>query len=613
MNRSIPIPLAMLLSGVSSFSLAEPFDLGTQVVTASRTAQTAEQTLASISVIDRQTIEQVQPTSVNELLRRVQGISITNNGGPGKASSIFMRGTDSDHVLLMIDGIKIGSVTSGGAALQDIPVELIERIEVVRGPRSSLYGSEAIGGVIQIFTRRGSGQGLKPFFSLGYGTHHTLNASAGISGGNGPGWFSLAVNSQDTDGINATRWGNSSYEPDRDGYRNLSGSLRGGYRFNNGLEIDGTLMRTRAHNDFDQVYAGTGYSANADNKQNLMGGRLRYSPWDFWRITLQAGRSEDKSTNEVDHRFYSRFDSQRDTASWQNDFILGEGHELTLGIDWQKDEVSGSTDYLEDSRDNKGWYAQYLGEAGRHNWQLSLRRDDNEQFGNHDTGNIAWGFALTDEVRFGLSYGTAFKAPTFNELYFPGYGNADLDAEKSKSFEADLTGHHAWGHWGISLYHTRIDDLIAYDATLGMWGAPNNIDKARIRGLELNIGGQWQGWDWQANATFLDPENRSSDGMHGNTLPRRAKRLFNMDVDRRFDRFSVGASVHAEGHRYDDLANRTRLGGYATVDLRAEYALTPEWRLQGRVANLFGADYETAWGYNQPGQTVLLTVRYQAL
>ncbi|EOZ4755409.1 TonB-dependent receptor, partial [Pseudomonas aeruginosa] len=145
------------------------------------------------------------------------------------------------------------------------------------------------------------------------------------------------------------------------------------------------------------------------------------------------------------------------------------------------------------------------------------------------------------------------------------------------------------------------------------WGQPNNIDEARIRGVELVLGSQWLGWDWNANATFLDPQNRSGGVNDGNELPRRARRMFNLELDRRFERLSLGASVHAEGRRYDDPANKVRLGGYATLDLRSEYRLNDEWRLQGRIANLFGADYETAYGYNQPGQAVYLSVRYQAL
>jgi vitamin B12 transporter len=217
---------------------------------------------------------------------------------------------------------------------------------------------------------------------------------------------------------------------------------------------------------------------------------------------------------------------------------------------------------------------------------------------------------LSDWLSATLSYGTAFKAPTFNELYYPGYGNPELDAETSKSLEAGLAGQHAWGRWSVNAFRTVIEDLIAYDASIR---APANVDEARIRGVELVLASQMLGWDWNANYTLMEPENRSSGANDGNELARRAKQLFNLDLDRRLGAFSLGASLHAEGQRFDDLANRKELSGFATLDLRGEYRIDPEWRLQTRVANLLDADYETAQGFNQPGQAVYLSLRYQAL
>ncbi|MDM8348832.1 TonB-dependent vitamin B12 receptor [Pseudomonas sp. sp1636] len=616
MSNSLPAkPAALLLCAVSCVSLAQADEhllLKDQLVTATRTAQTAEQSLAAVTVFDRGQIEQSQATSVPELLKKVPGVSFANNGGPGKSTSLFMRGSESDHVLVLIDGIKIGSVTSGGAALQDLPLELIERIEVVRGPRSSLYGSEAIGGVIQIFTRRGAGAGIKPFFSAGAGTHDSYSGSAGVSGGSDNAWYSLGLSGLDSDGINVKQTATSGYEDDADGYRNLSAALSAGYRFANGLELDANLLQAKSHNDYDQVNRKRtgGFHAHADGESRVIGSRARFAPLEPWQVTLQVGRSEDKSDADQDGAFYSRFDSRRDSASWQNDLSLAPGHTLTLGADYQHDEVNGNTAYAEDSRDNKGAFVQYLGEEGAHDWQLSLRRDNNQQFGKHDTGNLGYGYALTDWLRATLSYGTAFKAPTFNELYYPGYGNPDLDAETSQSLEAGLLGQHAWGHWSVNAFRTEIDDLIAYDASIM---APANVAEARIRGVELVLASQLLGWDWNANYTLMEPENRSSGANDGNELARRAKQLFNLDLDRRLGDFSVGASLHAEGQRFDDLANTKELSGYATLDLRGEYRIDPEWRLQTRIANLLDADYETAQGYNQPGQAVYLTVRYQAL
>lgn len=597
----------------------EPLELAPQSVTATRTSQPVRASLAATTVIDRDAIERSQARSVPELLRQVPGVTLSNNGGPGKNTTLFMRGAESDHVLVLVDGVKIGAASNGLAAFQDLPVELIERIEVVRGPRSSLYGSEAIGGVIQIFTRQGSGDGTaKPWFSAGYGTHDSYQGSAGVSGGGEQGWYSLGMSSQDSDGIDATRARSSYHEGDADGYRNLSGNLRAGYRFDNGLELDGTLLRAKAHTDLDLVSRsspGGGRNANADNEQRVIGGRARFSPVEPWGITLQAGRSEDLSRTEAGGQFDSRFDTRRDTAAWLNEFTLAEGHTFSVGHDWQQDEVDSSTRFDRDSRLNRGTFAQYLGEAGRHDWQLAVRRDNNQQFGRHDTGSAAWGYALSEALRFSLSYGTAFKAPTFNELYYPGYGNPRLKAETSESFEAALSGEHDWGHWSANLFRTHVDDLIVHDAQAGTgpFGGPNNIGKARIDGAELSLGSRWLGWDWNANLTLLDSVNRAHDGNHGKQLPRRAQQVFNLDLDRRIGAVGLGATLHAEGRRFDDVANDDRLAGFATLDLRGEYWLNEEWRLQAKVSNLFAADYETAKDFNQPGQAVYFSVRYQAL
>nr|WP_246336033.1 TonB-dependent vitamin B12 receptor [Azomonas macrocytogenes] len=597
----------------------DTLNLDEQIVTASRLEEKASKSLAAVTVIDREEIERSQAQSLTDVFKKVPGISLSNTGGPGKTTSLFMRGTNSNHVLVMIDGVKVGSITSGQTAYQDLPVELIERIEVVRGPRSTLYGSEAIGGVIQIFTRKGAQDGgLKPFFAAGYGTHDTYETSGGVSGGNGHGWFTLAFNAMDTDGIEAKDPGSSGYENDADGYRNLGGTLRAGYRFDNGLELDGTVMRTSAHNDYDSLYGKTGKNANADNKQNLVSGRIRFAPLDPWQTTLQFGRSEDKSDAYQDGKFYSRFDTRRDHISWQNDFTLAEGHTLTLGADHQRDEVNGSTNYREDSRTDDGAFLQYVGRFGRHDLQLAARHDDDEEFGSHKTGSAAWGYALTDSVRTFLSWGTAFKAPTFNQLYYPNFGNPDLKPEKSRTIEAGFNGQHDWGHWSLNLYRTRIIDLIS-TITVNGRSQSEGVDKARIRGLELTLGSELWGWAWNANYTAMDAENRSKRSSrggiryYGKDLNRRPSQMLNLDLDRSFGAFDIGATLHAQNHSYDDLENQTRLAGFATLDLRGEYHVSPGWRLQARVANLFNKDYETAAGYNQPGQAVYLTLRYQAL
>ncbi len=600
------LPAAALLLGAHSAIATE---LEPLVVTATRTAQTADDTLSSVTVITRKDIERQQARSVQDLLRGVPGVDVVNNGGAGKASSLFLRGTESDHVLVLIDGVKTGSATLGTTAFQHIPVEQIDRIEIVRGPRSSLYGSEAIGGVIQIFTRKGGGT-LTPFFSLGGGRYGTLDASAGLSGGGDRGWFSASVSAASTDGFNAcdgkpSPGGAGCYtvEPDKDGYDNRSASLRGGYRFASGIALDLHALYAKGKTEFDGSYVN-----EAESVQQVLGGSLQLDPLDMWHLTLAAGRSWDDSDNFLNGTFMSRFRTERDTVTLQNDFAVADDHLLTVGADYQDDRVSGTTAYAVDSRDNLGVFTQYQGWLGAHDLQLSMRRDDNQQFGKHTTGGAAWGYAWNPDLRLTASYGTAFKAPTFNELYYPGYGNPGLSPEKSRSLELGLAGKTGWGRWSLNVYQTRVDDLIAFDASTF---APGNIDQARIRGLEAVLGTRVGQWELNTNLTLLDPQNRSAGANNGNVLPRRARQSFRLDADRDFGRYRLGATVLAAGKRYDDLANTRELAGYATVDLRAEYSMDKDWRLQARVENLFDKDYETAAYFNQPGRSLYLTLRYQ--
>lgn len=611
-RRALAPALAIALSGAAAPAPAAPaVDLDQVVVTATRTAQTQDATLAAVTVIDRADIERLQPSSLPDLLRGTPGASLANNGGPGKSTSLFLRGSESDHVLVLVDGIKLGSATSGGASLQDIPVEQIERVEIVRGPFSSLYGSEAIGGVIQIFTRRPQGP-FAPSFSVGIGSNKTHRASAGVAGKGERGWYSINAAHEDTDGIDACRGkpspggaGCFTYSPDRDGYRNSSLTLQGGYRFNEQWDAEARVFRAQGYNEYDGSQ-----NNQADTVQQVAGAKLRYRPSDRLALSLNAGRSWDLSEQYKDGKYSSTFDTRRQLGSLQGDLGLGGGL-LSLGFDWQRDEVESNTAYKRDARVLRGAFGQYQREFGAHALQASLRRDDDSQFGGETTGSLLWGWNFTEHLRLGASYGTAFKAPTFNELYFPGYGNPELGPETSRSFELSLRGEHGQARWALHAFDTRIDDMIAFDASLGDSGGPNNIDRARIRGIEAEGGMRVADWDLRASLTRLDPRNDGDNPNHDNFLPRRARASGRIDADRRFGRFSVGASVTGAGERYDNLANTTRLGGYGLADLRVGYAFAPSWNLQLSAANLFDKRYETAALYNQPGRTWLLTLRYQ--
>lgn len=603
--------LALALSSCLAPAFAASTDLDQVVVTATRTAQTQDQTLAPVTVIDRAEIERRQTNSLPELLRGEAGVALANNGGPGKSTSLFLRGTESDHMLVLIDGVRIGSATSGGAALQDIPLEQIERVEIVRGPFSSLYGSEAIGGVIQIFTRRPQGP-FAPTFSAAAGSYGARRYSAGVAGrsqgdlGERGGWYSINAVHDETDGINAyTNTASSSYDADRDGYRNDSLTMQGGWRFNRQWDADVQAMRAESRNEYDGSAAGGNLSKGV---QQVAGARVRYAPSDALKFTANAGSNQDLSDAYYDGVYVSTFDTRRAVAGLQADLAIAGGT-LTAGFDWQRDRIASSETYSEDERSNRGVFAQWQQGFGAQSLQASLRHDDNSQFGGQNTGSVLWGWNFAEGLRLTASYGTAFKAPTYNELYYPDYGNPLLQPESSKSFELGLRGEHGWGDWSLNAFQTRVDDLIAYDSTLGEFGGPNNIDEARIRGAEAGLDTTLAGITLRTRLTWLDPraDSGSSDG---HWLPRRSRVSGRIDADRAFGDMSVGASVYASGERYDDLANNSRLAGYGLVDLRVGYQVSDAWNVGISLNNVFDRTYQTARWYAQPDRNVMMTLRY---
>lgn len=605
--RQSVLAVALLSALSTAHAEEESTGLDTVVVTATRTEQTEANTLSAITVIDRADIERLQPLSLQDLLRGTPGLSIANNGGPGKNTSLFLRGSEAGHVLVLIDGVKIGSATAGLPAIQDIPVDQIERIEIVRGPFSSLYGSEAIGGVIQIFTRRAQGS-FAPNFSVGTGSYNELRVDAGVAGKGEQGWYSAQVAHENTTGINSCRGqaspgaGCFTDEPDHDGYHTTSLNLQGGYRFDPAWEADAHVLRTVGYSEFDGSYTN-----QADTEQHVAGARLRYRPADKLTLTLNAGQSADLSENFKDGVYSSTFNTHRDLGSLQGDIGVGSGL-LTLGYDWQRDRVDSDTEYANSRRIDDAVFAQWQQGFGMQSLQASARHDDNSQFGGKTTGSLLWGWDLGKALRFTASAGTAFKAPTFNDLYYPYYGNPDLRPENSRSFELGLRGTPGWGKWSLHAFENRVDDLIAYDAALF---APGNVARARIRGVEAMAGFTLADWDFAATATWLDPRNESDDANHGKLLPRRARDSVRVDADRRFGAFSAGASVYAANQRFDDLGNTHRLGGYALADLRVAYALSADWKLQLNANNVFDRRYETAAFYNQPGRNFMLTASWR--
>ena len=622
MFRKFPLALAITTALAAALPFAAQAEASSNdadaldeiVVTATRTAITTDATLAPVEVISREAIERSQAKSLTELLRGRAGINLSNQGGAGKLSTLFVRGSESDHVLVLVDGVRIGSATSGLASFQDLPVAMIDRIEIVRGPRSSLYGSDAIGGVIQIFTRRDKGP-AQFRFHVGAGSNGYREGGLGVGGSGDRGWFGIDAGLQSTDGINACRGAGAPVfagcfvdgQTDRDGYENHSFSARGGVNIGDSLILEAHALHASGHNEYDGSFVD-----NSDIVQQVVGAQLRWKASDRFDLRVDVGSNKDESDNFLGATPNGYFGSRRNSATVQADIALADAQLLTLGADWLRDRIDSDNDFDEKRRTNRAVFVQYQGRLetgtyGSHDLQLALRNDDNQQFGGKTTGTAAWGLSFADAWRVTASYGTAFKAPTFNELYYPFFGNPALRPESSKTFEAGIAWRGERTSVRLDAFSTDVDDLIAYDASIFL---PNNIQHARLRGAELRVDSTLFGWNVGASASWLDTEDRSNSPNRGNELARRASETARLELDRSFGKFRLGFTGVAEGRRYDDLANTRELGGFATLDVRGEYAFAADWTLQARVANAFDRDYETAAFYRQPGREFFVTLRF---
>lgn len=577
------------------------------IITGTRMELATGKLAASTTIIDRQAIETLQLQDLPELLQGVPGVDVTMSGGYGKTADFRLRGTESDHVLVLIDGVRIGSATTGTAALQFIPTSQIERMEIVRGPRSSVWGSDALGGVMHIITRKGAGE-PRYGMELTGGSNDTYSVTGNASGATGDFNYSGTISYFDTAGINARQPVTGFFgfnQPDADGYHNLSVHLRGGYAFSDRADMEAFILRAEGATEFDGSF-----EDKTDFLQQVVGIQGNVSPAANWISRLSLSRSDDNADNfDLADALSSTFDTRRLQLAWQNEISIDEDHEINLGLDYRDDEIDGTTTYAESSRDNLGVYGQYSGDWQGHHLIASVRHDEDETFGGETTGSVGWSHLWQDWLKLYAAFGTAYKTPTFNELYYPGFGNPDLGPESAISYEGGLEGDHDWLRWGLHAYRTDLEDLIVTVANpLALWGfSPENVGEARIIGLEGDIAVTWEGWTAMLAGEVLDHEDEST----GNRLPRRADERLRFDLQKDFDRWSVGGSVRAEGNRYDDAGNTIPVDGFVTVDLRGEFRVTDQIAFGARAANLFDEEYETNNGFNSLGRNFMLTLRYR--
>lgn len=619
LRTSLSTLMAFVLAPAAPSVFAQDQLGDTVVVTATRQQQRADEVLSSVEVIDRTQIERSGQSTLIELLNAQPGLRVSANGGSGANASVFIRGAESRHTLVLIDGVRVGSATNGQATLEAIPLAIIDRIEILRGSASVLYGSQAVGGVIQVFTRQGR-QGVHPELYVGYGTHNTLNTSASLAGGQDRLRYSLTVGHDRTDGFNAKRdrkfWTNrrgvSSFNSDDDGFRNQYASASAALGFRQRDEVGFSASYADGRNWYDNNEE---FNSYLDKEVRVLGVYMRNQLSDAWTSTLRLGHSEDRLGNRPRANDFSLFKTTQKEFVWQNDVRLPLGS-LMAAYEHLRQEVDGTTRYAKDARRVNAFLLGWNARIDAHQLQINARHDDNSQFGDKTTGLFAYGYQFNPAWSVRASIASAFNAPTFNDLYWPadpvfgGGGNPDLKPERALNRELGLRWDGDASSVELTYFHNRIRDMIDWapeDPTdpASNW-APANVSEAKLQGVELTVGTRVAGYDLKAGVDYLDAKDKSDD----TRLARRAKVSGFARVDRSQGPWTWGVEWNGSGNRYDNAANTIRLGGYGLLNAYAHYAVARDWKLELRANNLLDKDYQLARGYRTAGANVFLAVRY---
>ncbi|CRY41273.1 TonB-dependent vitamin B12 receptor BtuB [Yersinia enterocolitica] len=591
------------------------------VVTASRFKQPVSTVLAPADVVTRDDIDRWQAKSLNEVMRRLPGVDIAQFGGVGQGSSMYIRGTEARHVLILIDGIPLartGIVNS--VNLDQIPISLVQRVEYIRGPRSAVYGSGAIGGVINVITQTDQ-EGAQ--INAGIGSKGYQQYDGSVRQRFGDTLATLAGSYQTSNGYNIKPDSPNPIDNDRDGFRNknfwaglehqfsqeISGFIRGyGYTNNSDYDI-GSLSSPAYSGDEERLYnhtydAGLRYASGAYSSQ-LIGSYQKYKDYNF---SSQYGRYGVATTlDNMDQR----------NVQWGNTYSFESGT-LSAGLDWQQQRLTSSSQTISDTykRDNTGLYLSGQQKIGNVTLEASGRGDKDEQFGWHETWQTAAGWEFVPDYRVTLSYGTGFLAPSLGQQYgsqrFDIISNSDLKPEESRQWEAGLEGVTGPLDWRLSAYHNKIENLIDYSFDNSIFkGYYYNVNSATIKGVE-----------WTGNLTtgifthgvtlqYIDPRN----DLNNEVLARRSKQQAKYQLDWTMFNLDIDISYQYYGKRYDNSTSaysstQRELSSYSTVDVSAGYPVTSHLTVRGRIANLFDKEYETAYGYKTAGREYYLTGSY---
>jgi len=566
------------------------------VVAASRTPQPLADLVADISIVDRETIESSGATGLADLLARLPGVEFVRNGGPGSSTSLYLRGAETRFTAVYIDGVRLDSQSTGGAPWESIPLGLIDRIEVLRGPAGAVYGSDAIGGVVQIFTKRGE-SGFAPYVGLGMGTHQTRKLEAGFSGASGTVDYALGLAREDSKGFNARPI--AAQNPDRDGYRSTAAHARVGLQVNAVHRLEGTLLANDTDSGYDN---GLGKDDRSLHTMHALGLNWLAQWSGAYKTRLSVTDSRDQYETRPSPYLS---DTRLRGYLFQNEWRLG-AHLLSAALERREDRLENAP--IDRKRSQDALALGYGFNAQGHTVQLNVRHDSDSEFGDKQTGSLAYGYAITPQWRATASVGTAFRAPTLYHR-FSEYGLANLRPESSRN--AELALRYAQGASSVSatLFRNRLHDLISFagpGTCASPFGCYANTARAEYKGV--TFAGSHRLGDVQLHGS-LDLQ-RPRDLDTGRQLARRARHHATLGADTRLDGWTVGAEVQTSGRRFDNAANTVVLGSYTLVNLYASTRLARDYTVLARIDNATDKDYQLARNYATAGRSFYVGVKW---
>ena len=595
---------ACLLAAAPSFAQNAHPDAALPEVVVSATgvtgiSQPLTDVLADFTLIDAEQIAASGPATLADVLSRQAGLEMVRNGGPGTSTSVFMRGAESRFTAVYVDGVRM-DLQVGGAPWEALPLAQIERIEIVRGPAAAVYGSDAIAGVIHVFTRRAAREGLSAHAGAGVGSRSAWKADASLSGKSGAIDYALSAGHDRGKGYSATRNKN----PDRDGWRSSNASASAGVQLNaqHRLQAQGLWGQTKAQYDGFASSPAQWVDDWGEHRVHTLSAQWSAQWTAQWRTT--ASLSQASQSYETRPSPYLNETRQR-VAQVQAQWSQG-AHLAAATVQRNLDKLDNAP--IHRSRHQTSLNLIYGYSLGAHTLQANLRRDDDSDFGAHTGGSLAWGWRFAPEWRVSLAASRALRVPTLYQR-FSEYGQAGLKPETGRNLEAALRWARQGSAAGITVYRNRVSNLIAFGGAgpcASSFGCYHSIDRAQYAGVSISASQRLGSVNLSASLDAQRPKDLDSNKL----LPRRSQRILKLGADTTLAGWKLGAQWQAHSHRYDDRANAKRLPGYGLLNLHASTTFASQWELLARIDNATNARYETALGYPQPARSFYLGLRW---